>query len=67
MANAKESLLHLLPPELRNAIYDEVFRGCVINIDKNGRAEHSNEINFMLTAKQVYNEAIEIYYSNVLA
>lgn len=65
MAGQSDSSLLALPAELRNRIYDLVFEDCIQDVTIR-RPKSQTPSNLLLTCKQAYQEAIGIYYSNVV-
>lgn len=66
MADQSASPLFKLPPELRNAVCGMVFEGSIVEVDYFESTKVPNAVNLLLTAKQPYSEAVQVYYSNVI-
>lgn len=59
---ADQSRSHLLslPPELRCIVYDSVFDGSIIDMDRHKPTPKS--IGLLFSNKQIHSEATEVYY-----
>lgn len=61
---AQQSRLLNLPAELRLKIYEYVFEGHIISIrERNGRFGKPSPPSLLPTCKQIYTEAVDIFYA----
>lgn len=67
MANPTDSQLLTVPAELRNRVYSLVFDNCIHDVTILVRFRKSAKpTSLLLACKQVYQEAIGIFYSNAI-
>lgn len=66
MADQSNSPFFKLPPELRNAIYGTVFQNHTIEVVSAERNLKAQPPGLLVACKQVYTEAVEIFYSAVI-
>lgn len=57
----QDSPLLDLPPEIRNIIYERVFENAIIKIEGEGLISEAPSL--LLTCRQVYDEALGMYYA----
>lgn len=67
MTDQSASPIFKLPPELRNAIYSLVFQDHTVEVVSVERYLKAQPPGLLITCKQLYTEAVEVYYSNVAA
>ena len=65
MSDQRQSPLLGRPRELRDMIYKQVFKGCVLRLERRKKASPES-IGLLLTCKQLSVEAIDVYYRNVV-